>query len=557
MTWRRIGSIMTRSFYVCSKIDKSHFEKRSVPLQLNLANLHKLPKNYALPAYDITQMQSRTKAAPVWIHFGAGNIFRMFPAMMQQTLLNNGLAESGIVVCESYDEELVEKIFTPYDNLTAAITLKADGAMEKTIVASIAECLAASQSIDRLTDIFTNHSLQMVSFTITEKGYAIHGADGTVLPFIASDIEAGPDGAKSLMGLITRLAYVRYNTGALPIAFVSMDNCSHNGDKLRDAVLFLASGWLQAGFVDNGFLAYLQDTRKVGFPLSMIDKITPRPSDSVRDILAVDGLCDVEPVVTAKNTYAACFVNAEEVGYLVVEDVFPNGKPALDKAGVIFTDRATVDKVEKMKVCTCLNPLHTALAVFGCLLGHTSISGEMSDTNLRRLVEHIGYEEGLPVVVNPGIINPQTFIDEVLTKRFPNPFVPDTPQRIACDTSQKIPVRFGETLKAYVAKGEDISKLTYIPLFFAGWLRYLMAVDDAGNAFTPSPDPLLEELQIAMSGVMLGGGDYTDALSSILRNASIFGVDLCAHGLQDIILGFFNEMNAGAGAVAKTLAKYV
>ena len=79
----------------------------------------------------------------------------------------------------------------------------------------------------------------------------------------------------------------------------------------------------------------------------------------------------------AKNTYVAPFVNAEETEYLVIEDKFPNGRPELEKGGLIFTTRETVDKVEKMKVCTCLNPLHTALAVFGCLLDYNLISAEM------------------------------------------------------------------------------------------------------------------------------------------------------------------------------------
>ena len=106
---------------------------------------------------------------------------------------------------------------------------------------------------------------------------------------------------------------------------------------------------------------------------------------------------------------------------------FPNGKLPLDKAGIIYTDRETVDKVEKMKVCTCLNPLHTALAVFGCLLSYKAIYKEMEDAELKKLVEIIGYKEGLPVVVNPGMINPKDFIDEVLNVRVPNPFMPDTP----------------------------------------------------------------------------------------------------------------------------------
>ncbi len=73
-----------------------------------------------------------------------------------------------------------------------------------------------------------------------------------------------------------------------------------------------------------------------------------------------------------------------------------------------------------MKVCTCLNPLHTTLAVFGCLLlGYELISEEMKNPALKALVERIGYQEGLPVVVNPGILEPRRFIDEVLGLRIP------------------------------------------------------------------------------------------------------------------------------------------
>ena len=61
---------------------------------------------------------------------------------------------------------------------------------------------------------------------------------------------------------------------------------------------------------------------------------------------------------------------------MVIEDRFPNGRPPLEKAGVYMADRETVNNVEKMKVTTCLNPLHTALAVYGCLLGYDSIAAE-------------------------------------------------------------------------------------------------------------------------------------------------------------------------------------
>ena len=115
------------------------------------------------------------------------------------------------------------------------------------------------------------------------------------------------------------------------------------------------------------FVAYLEDETKVAFPWSMIDKITPRPASEVQAALEASGLTDMAPIVTSRNTYIAPYVNAETPEYLVIEDKFPNGRPALEAAGVYMTDRDTVNNTERMKVTTCLNPLHTALAVYGCL----------------------------------------------------------------------------------------------------------------------------------------------------------------------------------------------
>jgi fructuronate reductase len=94
----------------------------------------------------------------------------------------------------------------------------------------------------------------------------------------------------------------------------------------------------------------------------------------VEEALTAAGIEGMAPVVTTKNTYIAPFVNAEVPQYLVVEDRFPNGRPPLERAGVYLTDRQTVNDTERMKVTTCLNPLHTALAVYGCLLGYDSIA---------------------------------------------------------------------------------------------------------------------------------------------------------------------------------------
>jgi fructuronate reductase len=196
-----------------------------------------------------------------------------------------------------------------------------------------------------------------------------------------------------------------------------------------------------------------------------------------------------------------------------------------------------------MKVTVCLNPLHTTLAVFGCLLGYDAIWKEMADPELSKLIRVIGYDEGFPVSPDPGIISPKSFLDEVISDRFPNPFLPDTPQRIATDTSQKVGIRFGETIKAHMARG-SAGALIGIPLALAGWLRYLDATDDAGNCMKLSDDPRLHELT-------------SRTAADILRDAGLFGVDLYEAGLADRILLYLERMREGVGAVRRTLREII
>ena len=516
---------------------------------------------YKVPQYDHEAMVRVTRENPYWIHFGAGNIFRAFQANVVESLLNDGTLDRGLIAVAGH--EAVEKLNQPHDNFSILVTLKADGTIEKTVVGSVAESLTMDagyeQDYIRMKEIFMKDSLQIASFTITEKGYSLVKADGSMLPEVEKDLEGGPEKPVSYMGKITSFLYARYLAGARPIAMVSMDNCSHNGTKLYRAVSAFAESWCQRGLVEAGFKEYIENPDKVSFPWSMIDKITPRPDSTVEKNLEADHIEGLEPIVTARGTHIAPYVNAEECQYLVIEDAFPNGRPELEKGGLIFTIRETVDKVETMKVCTCLNPLHTTLAVFGCVLGYDRISKEMQDATLRKLVEGVGYREGLPVVIDPVVLNPKEFIDTVLNVRIPNPFMPDTPQRIATDTSQKLAIRFGETIKAYAASDElDVKELKLIPLVFAGWLRYLMAVDDNGNAFELSPDPMLSTLCPMVSKCKLGAiNDVETILRPILEDKKIFGVNLYEVGMADMIYEYFREMTAGVGAVRKTLDRVV
>ncbi|HFM5723127.1 TPA: mannitol dehydrogenase family protein [Enterococcus faecium] len=517
-----------------------------------------------LPCFDVKEVKQEGQQHPVWLHFGGGNLYRGFHAEIAQCLADQNELETGVVVCETFDEEVVEKAYHDYNNDILEIVMSGDGELKKRLLAVTADSLYCNPKniadYQRVVKYFEDPKLQFTTFTITEKGYSLKDSKGQFFSVVKAYIKSGPSNPQHTMSIVTSLLYSRFNAGELPIAMVSTDNFSQNGQRFQDSIFTIAEAWQKEGYVSEKFIAYLKDKEKVTFPWSMIDRITPNPSENVKEDLLMMGLEDLDIIHTKKHTNIAAFTNTEVVHYLVIEDSFPNGRPKLEKAGVIMTDRETVDKADIMKVTTSLNPLHTALAVTGCLLGYQSISAEMQDDDLVGLIKGIGYLEGLPVVENPGIIDPKQFIDEVINKRLPNPYIPDTPQRIATDTSQKVAIRYGETIKKYVEKDGNAENLTFIPIAIAAWLRYLLAVDDQGENFVPSPDPLLVELQDKLSVLKLGEQDPSKihcAVQEILENKEIFGLDLYQVGVGKKTEKIFCEMLVGPQAVRKTINKYI
>lgn len=517
-----------------------------------------------MPNFDVGSIIDKTKSSTKWIHIAPSNIFRAMIAPLQQNLIELGLEECGIIAIETYDPEIINNIYKPYDNLSICAVMPPNRDCEFMVVANVADAIFADKEIspkgwEKALEYFSKSSVQMVSVTCTEKGYDIDA------PYIAIDLSNGINSPKHIMAKLTSLLYNRYKNNGSPIALVSMDNCAENGFKFRNAMMFFAKEWIRRGFIEPYFLKYLDE--KVAFPSTMIDRITPRPSAKVQKMLEDMGIKDMDIITTQKGTVIAPFVNTEHISYLVIEDNFPNGRPELEKVGVIFCDSANeVAKYEKMKVGSCLNPNQTTLAIFGCLFNINYIYETIADPLLRELVYRQSYEEYLPITEHPGKIDPKEFLREVLEERLPNPNNPDTPVRIITDTSQKMGVRYGDAISDY---GDKAKELKYIPLSIAGWCRYLMGIDDYGNpmklnpsASPPldrwSPDPRLDELLKQISQIEFGKTETVrDRLSPILSDENIFHINLYKVGLGSKIEKYFSDMISGIGAVRRTLESVI
>lgn len=528
-------------------------------MKLSLANLEKKVNwiGYRLPTYDVKAMVQNTKAEPTWLHIGAGNIFRAFPAVLAQRMLTAGLTNKGIICCEAYDEEIIDKVYRPFDNLSVCVTLYADGALKKEVVGSVAEALKFSADWERLEEIFSKESLQMVSMTITEKAYILRDADKNYYPEVMADMANGPENCQSFMGKLASLCLKRMHSCGTPLALVSMDNCYNNGHRLQRALFEIVNAWFHLGKIDATEFSYMSS--HISFPRSMIDKITPYPNTKIAAILREDGLEAVKPIVTAKGSTVSCFVNTEAPQYLLLEDLFPNGHPPLEQLGIIFTSGRIVEKCLEMKACSALNPMDTAMAAYGALLGYETINCIVRDDDIHTFITNLVYDETLPLGADPGVLDPLEYVHEILTQRYPNPYLNDTAARIMTDTSQKVGTRYGQILTEYYNSKVPMHKATrlrFIPLAIAGWLRYLIGVDDNGEEIALSPDPLLDSLRAKLSGIELGSKVTEEKLYPILSDRTLFGINLFEVGVGERTVQFFNELLAGKGAVRATLHRH-
>ncbi|MBN9644008.1 mannitol dehydrogenase family protein [Corynebacterium mendelii] len=519
-----------------------------------------------LPHFDVASTRDKADDDPRWVHLGFGNLFRAFIARMADDLLSRDIwwPIHGVQTIDSVGT--VHQV-TDHDLLSLRVGLGADGTRQLDVIGSLVAAIETTDpdGDERFLSLLAHPRVAVVTATITEKGYRIGstGADGqfSFHPEVADAVHSGPQhSSQHAMVQVARGLYRRFTAGGAPVTVISFDNFSRNGDAFAEAVRTIAAAWNEHGFVDSDFIDWLGDEDQVAFPVSVIDKITPRPSGEVADYLAELGFTDM----AIDHSYGgpiAGFVNTEIPEYLLIEDRFAGDRPPLDTVGAIFTDRQTCLDFEKMKVTTCLNPVHTALALSSCLLGVPSIDRAMGDEDLKALATVLVYHDSLPVVVNPQVVTPEEFLDELFTHRLTNSAMPDDPARIAMDTSQKLAIRFGETVTSSLQAGRDLGELVAIPLVLALFLRYRLGIDDAGQPMQCSPDPMQERLDELVDGIGLSDTPLPEGkqeeIRGFLSDKSVFGFDLAAVGMDRRVLELFTQLRSAPGAVRATIKKVV
>lgn len=433
--------------------------------KISLATLGQAAATAAIPSY------SRSDLSAGILHFGVGNFHRAHQAVYLDDLFNTGEAHDWAIIGAGVlpsDASMREKL-SAQDFLTTVVeqdnnrtAARVTGPMIDILPTGDAKAI-----IGRLAD----PAIRIVSMTITEGGYFIDaaGAFNPSHPAIVEDA-ASPDAPKTVFGLIIAGLRLRREKGLAPFTVMSCDNIPHNGKVTRNTITGLA------GLSDPDFAAWIGNN--VAFPNSMVDRITPATGERELRILRDDfGIDDNWPVF------------CEEFSQWVLEDNFPAGRPALEKAGVQFVP--DVAPFEHMKI-RILNGGHAAIAYPAALLDIHFVHEAMEHPLVRAFLAKLEQDEIIPVVPPvPGTDLHDYF--SLVERRFANPKIGDTIPRLAQDGSNRQPKFILPSTADRLARGQDIIGLSLVS---ALWCRYFYGTSDSGKPIVFN-DASAEKLQAA------------------------------------------------------------
>ncbi len=445
---------------------------------LSDATLASLPPAVARPAFD----RARTRIGIV--HLGVGAFHRAHQAVYIDDLLAD---DPDWAICGvSLRNPDVRDALRPQDGLYTLALL--DGGPSLRVIGALREVLCAADERDAVLARLADPDVRLVMLTVTEKGYCL-SADGVDLahPDIVRDLET-PAAPSSAIGYLVAGLALRRARGLPAWTVLSCDNLADNGGRLRRAVLAYARQ------VDPTLADWI-DTR-ASFPRSMVDSITPATDDALRaDVDAALGLHDAWPV------------QREPYAQWVVEDAFCNGRPPLERAGVILSgDIAGYDRAK----LHLLNGPHSALAYLGLLLDLVTVADAMRHPALAGVVERLMREDVAPMLDAPAGFDAAAYVDAILA-RFRNPAIRHRLAQIAWDGSQKIPVRLAPVLRAARAAGRPLDRPC---LAIAAWLQFVRRQVAAGAVLV---DPAAEALADA---VHVNRGDLRADACALLRSSS-------------------------------------
>lgn len=444
--------------------------------------------------------------APGIVHLGLGNFARAH--LLAYT--DHALALHGgdwRVTGASLRGTTVAESLMPQDGRYTLVTRGAE--VSARVIGALAGVFAGPDVIRQTLATMIAPACRIVSLTVTEKGYGITSAGelDRSHPAVRADLVT-PTAPVGVIGLIVAALVMRRNAGLGAFSVLSCDNLSHNGQKLRSAVLEFAAEthgtdlatWIEA---------------EARFPATMVDRITPASTPATAETAArLTGYQDLAAVET------------EPFSQWVIEDDFCAGRPAWEQAGALFV--RNVAPYEQMKL-RMLNGAHSMLAYSGQLAGRTYVREVMADPTHALLVRaHLAAAAATVRGLNMDL----EAYASALADRFSNPAIAHSTAQIAMDGTQKLPQRITAPAQEALAAGTPVRPFAFA---LAAWLAWIARRDTEGR-LCPLDDPksaaliAVIERQTTASGLVsaianvcpdilppnLSGGPFGAALRELL-----------------------------------------
>ena len=457
---------------------------------LNNQALEELPAAVATPRYN------RNLLSAGIVHLGIGAFHRAHQAWYTEQVLSDAAPDWGIVGASLRSPGVRDQLAP--QNYLYSLVVKGNEGQSVQVIGSVLDVFVAPESPHALLETLAREEIRIVSLTITEKGYCHDPASGTLNlqhPDIQHDL-ANPHAPKSALGFIVYALRKRRAAGAPGFTLLSCDNLPSNGQLLQRVVMAFARQ------VDGELADWIADNTR--FPCTMIDRIVPATTDADRDAL--------EQQLGVRDNAA---VMAEPFTQWVVEDHFLRGRPAWEESGATFVEDVEPFELIKLRL---LNGCHSLLAYSGYLAGFETVADVMGEPAFAALAESFLASEASAAVEAPAGFDLADYRQQLL-QRFANRALRHRTWQIAMDGSQKIPQRWLGTLRHQLQSGGSIKHLS---LALACWIRYVSAVDDAGNPIEVS-DPLAAELKTLAERC---GNDPEALAHGFLNFTPVFGEDL-------------------------------
>lgn len=433
------------------------------------------------------------------VHLGLGAFHRAHQAVHTEAAVGAAGGDWGIIGVAPRSTEVVEAL-AAQDGLFSVSALSAEGAATR-VVGALAGVRHAASDPAAVVRLLADPAIRVVTLTVTEKAYQLDPVTGALRadPELRADLSTDRP-PRTVPGLLVRGLLARAAADAGPIALVSCDNLPANGRRLRGLV---TQALARAGVPDAvaGWVA-----GQVSFPGTMVDRIVPATTaDTLDTARRALGLGDLAAVA------------AEPYSQWVLEDDFPGGRPAWERAGAVLTDDA--GPWERLKLRS-LNGVHSATAYLGALAGVETVAETLALPRLTAVLRRLVAEDVAPSFAPPAGVSVPAYGEEVLG-RFANPAIRHRTLQIAVDGSQKLPQRVLHTIADLRAAGRSAH---WASLVVAAWLRFLLGYADDGRPL-PLDDPLAERIRAALAAGRDTPAGVVDALFGLRE---VFPAELAA-----------------------------